>query len=359
MSGTHNRIVLIIAILFSLMLSSCQIFKPQLPEKVFYKDRNIFQPGEYGPECHSSTITELTNGDLLAAWWSGSYEGATDVVIKLARLPFGADSWGKAETVADIPDRFEGNPVLFSLPDGRIWLFFIVRDPNAPGMVQTLFRESRDLGYTWSPTEKFVTDPGIRTRNHPIMMKNGEILFPLFDQLSGQSKFLISGDLGQTWILSNAIISDPLNAQPTVIQREDGELYALMRTWHEDPVKRFLWQSESKDYGRTWSAPTYSRVPAVSSAIEMIKLENSHLVLAFNNGKERERTPLKLALSLDDGRTWAYHRILESGEGSFSYPSLVQSRNAHIHVTYSYNRKFIKHVEVNEAWIRAGEVSAR
>jgi predicted neuraminidase len=97
----------------------------------------------------------------------------------------------------------------------------------------------------------------------------------------------------------------------------------------------------------------------VSSAIEMIKLKNGHVVLAFNNGKERERTPLNFALSSDGGRTWTYNRILESGEGSFSYPSLVQSQNGHIHVTYSYNRKFIKHVEVDEAWIRAGEVNIK
>jgi len=66
--------------------------------------------------------------------------------------------------------------------------------------------------------------------------------------------------------------SDPGNIQPTAIEREKGELYALMRTWHEDPAKRFLWQSESKDYGRTWAAPSYSRIPSIDSAVEMLKL---------------------------------------------------------------------------------------
>jgi len=165
----------------------------------YYRARDIFAPGMYGPRCHSSTIVELKNGDLMAAWWSGSYEGATDVVIKAARLPLGADTWEPATTVADFPDRFQGNPVLFSLADGRLWLFFAVIHFRGPKGVQIMFRESTDLGRTWGPMREFATEPGIRTRNHPIIMPNGEILFPLHDQRTGSSVFLISGDLGQTW----------------------------------------------------------------------------------------------------------------------------------------------------------------
>ena len=36
----------------------------------------------------------------------------------------------------------------------------------------------------------------------------------------------------------------------------------------------------------------------------------------------------------------------------FDYPSIVQSRDGSLHVTYSYNLKTIKHVTFNEAWIR-------
>ena len=172
------------------------------------KARSIFQAGQYGPECHSSTIIELANGDVMAVWWTGSYEGAT-MCIKAAKLRRGADSWEKAETVADIPERFEGNPVLFSLPDGRVWLFFVVNEPNMPGRVQIMFRESRDLGQSWSPIQKFITNPGVRTRNHPIFMKNGDILFPVFDQVAEQSIFLISKDCGKSWKIGNPIISDP------------------------------------------------------------------------------------------------------------------------------------------------------
>ncbi len=315
-----------------------------------YVERKVFRPAEHGAECHSSTLTELANGDLLAAWWGGSFEGSTDAVIYVARLDPGAGRWKPAEAVAELPDRFLGNPVLFPLPDDGVWLFFVAVDPSSPGWVQIMRRESYDFGRSWRPIETFVTQPGIRTRNHPIVLSNGEILVPLH-QILGQSVFLISGDLGRSWEWSAPVVSDPGNIQPTVIARENGHLYALMRTWHEDPTKRFLWQSESLDFGRTWTTPTYSSIPTVSSAVEMIRLRNGHIVLAFNDGKDRERTPLSVALSYDGGRTWPRKRVVESGEGSFSYPSLVQTRDGHIHLTYSYNRQFIKHVEFNEAWI--------
>jgi predicted neuraminidase len=328
-------------------------------ESPFYKPRQIFRRGEYGRQCHSSTITELSNGDLLAAWWSGRFEGSTDVVIKVARLRKGADSWQNAITASDIPERFEGNPVLFSVPDGRVWLFHVVSKRELPGRVQILFQESKDLGRTWSEPSDFVTRSGMRTRNHLIVMPNGEILFPLHDQRAGGSVFLISSDLGKAWEMSERIQTTPGNIQPTVVSVGGGELYALMRTWNQDPDKRFLWQSRSQDYGRTWEPATYSRVPTVSSAIEMVRLKNGQIVLAFNDGKERKRTPLNLALSSDGGRTWKHNRALETGEGSFSYPAIIQDGAGHIHVTYSYCRRFIKHLEVNEAWIAAEQQGAQ
>lgn len=231
--------------------------------------------------------------------------------------------------------------------------FFNLIDPDSKLNAQTMFRQSLDRGYTWGPIEELITKRGLRTRNHPIVMTNGEVLLPLFDRMSYQSIFLITGNFGKTWEVGGSIASDTGNIEPTVISRSNGHLYALMRSWDDDPAKRFLWQSESRDYGRTWATASYSSVPSVSSASEMTKLRNGHVVLAFNNGKARERTPLSAALSSDEGFTWQHIRDIELGEGSFSYPSLVQTRDGLIHVTYSYNRHFIKHVELNEQWIKA------
>jgi predicted neuraminidase len=35
----------------------------------------------------------------------------------------------------------------------------------------------------------------------------------------------------------------------------------------------------------------------------------------------------------------------------FSYPYLIQARNGEIHLVYTWNRSFIKHVQFNQAWL--------
>ena len=72
--------------------------------------------------------------------------------------------------------------------------------------------------------------------------------------------------------------------------------------------------------------------------------------MVFNNSQEG-RSPLCLALSLDEGKSWNYMRILEDSPGRFSYPALTQATDGNIHVSYTFRRTHIKHAEVNEAWI--------
>jgi alpha-L-rhamnosidase len=82
----------------------------------------------------------------------------------------------------------------------------------------------------------------------------------------------------------------------------------------------------------------------------MVRLDNGHVVVVFNDS-ERNRTPLSIARSVDEGRTWEAPLALESNPGEYSYPCVIQSADGKIHVTYTYRRASIKHVELNEDWL--------
>ena len=88
-------------------------------------------------------------------------------------------------------------------------------------------------------------------------------------------------------------------------------------------------------------------------------LRNGHWVLAYND-TEDGRHSLAVSLSTDEGKTWPHTRHLERGEPngplSAAYPSIVQARDASLHVVYSFRRdqrgKTIKHVRFTETWLQ-------
>ena len=129
-------------------------------------------------------------------------------------------------------------------------------------------------------------------------------------------------------------------------------------TFFRDQTRHHVYRSTSHD-GASWSAPVPTELPNNDAGIEAILLSTTALALAFNPVTEG-RDPLALALSTDGGETWPCARNLQHGNSTdadempeFSYPSLLQTPDGMIHLTYTYNRETIKYKRVDEAWVRA------
>ncbi len=74
---------------------------------------------------HSSSIVELPDGTLLAAWFQGSGEkNADDVRVMGARKQVGAAEWGQPFELADTPGHPDSIPVICVQKDERLWLFW-------------------------------------------------------------------------------------------------------------------------------------------------------------------------------------------------------------------------------------------
>src|SRR5438132_334463 len=72
--------------------------------------------------CHASTVVELPNGDVMAAWFGGSAEGNPDVAIWASRRTDG--QWSDPVEMAREPNIATYNPVLFYTRDNRLWLYY-------------------------------------------------------------------------------------------------------------------------------------------------------------------------------------------------------------------------------------------
>lgn len=95
--------------------------------------------------AHGSTIVELSNGDLLAAWFQGSGERwADDVAIMGARLRAGAEEWSETFVMANVPGFPDVNPILFLDPQNRLWLVWYTVIANQWDTSLTKYRISED-----------------------------------------------------------------------------------------------------------------------------------------------------------------------------------------------------------------------
>ncbi len=314
--------------------------------KPHFKGELIFEKVEGFPSCHAATIAELPNGDLLVAWYAGQQEKATDVSILCSRRAQGSEKWSEPKVLVDTPNKSEGNPILWYDSKGTLWLFYVTMQGDGWTTCNIKYIKSKDNGATWSEPVFLREELGWMTGTNPLVLKNGETLLPLYDEVNVSSVFMISGDGGKTWLKTGPIKSNPGNIQPSVVQLDDGSLLCYMRTWR--PGK--MWQSTSRDNGRTWSKATQHDLPNPGSRLDMVRLKSGELVLIFNN-TPRGRTPLSAALSRDEGKTWPLIKNLETAKGEYSYPAVIQTRDGLIHVVYTYRRTHIKHVESSKEWL--------
>ncbi|HNR35134.1 MAG TPA: exo-alpha-sialidase [Candidatus Hydrogenedentes bacterium] len=317
-------------------------------EPVAFSSEVIFEKQPWAPDHHCSTIAEAFNGDLLCVWFGGSFESGDDQALFIARRTKGGRMWSAPDRfVTGQPFHPPGNAVVFRVSANRIGILYDRMDEERPirsgmwGKGTLMFRYSEDNGATWSNDRELTDIPG-GIRNPPILLRNGDLLVPIS---GAQPGFITTRDGGDTWTVRGYIPTGNFRAgQPSVIQRADGSLFAVLRN------APYILQSESADNGSTWTEAVPMTLRCPHAGISMCRFDNGHLALVFNDSSIK-RTPLSVALSEDEGRTWRPPVALESNPGEYSYPCVMQSSDGHIHVTYSFLRKTIKHVEFNEHWI--------
>jgi len=199
---------------------------------------------------------------------------------------------------------------------------------------------------------------GWQTGNRPLIVGRNRLLVPLYSDGLEISIIAISEDWGKTWTFSEPIVGIA-NIQPALFLKSDGTLVAYMR--NNSPYPRYLYVSESKDGGITWSEVEYTDIPNPGSRADGIVLNNGHWLLVCNDTMDG-RYRLTVMISDDEGKTWKWKRSIESYEKDenikVAYPSVYQGKNGLIHVVYSYHSpqgKTIKHAVFNEEWVMEGE----
>ncbi len=88
-------------------------------------------------------------------------------------------------------------------------------------------------------------------------------------------------------------------------------------------------------------------MPNNNSGIDCVKLSDGRIALLCNPVEKNwgPRTPLSLFVSEDNGKTFKKELDLETAEGGFAYPSVIEKRGS-LHIVYTYNRQKIVHAVI-------------
>jgi predicted neuraminidase len=277
------------------------------------------------PDNHASTLVELSNGDVMAAWFGGTWEGAPDVAIYAARQHAGV--WSAPRELVRVEHIACWNPVLFHDQKGRLWLYYKVG--KSPSTWTGARKWSDDEGLTWSAEEALAKGTLGPIKDKPLVLNDGTIVSGSSVENETWAAWIErSSDNGKTWTIPNAldipdagaldamregkhVIHDaragvdtkitPPDAktvgviQPTVVLLGAHHLrfYARSRT----RAARIA-IADSLDDGKTWTQARYIDLPNPNSGIDAVRLKDGRVVLIFNNSYNK-RSPLNLAVSAD------------------------------------------------------------
>ena len=314
--------------------------------------------------CHVSSIAVAEKNLLICTWYAGSKEAAEDVAIFSAFFREDTGKWTDPQVLMD-PERSSrelrrwvrkvGNAVVINDRRGGLWLFY---SSMLGGWSTTSlnYLRSQDGGQTWSPSQKLILSPFFNltnnVKNQGLSLSRGAYLLPLYHEFLNKfsqvmllrpEKASLHYEIRRMTFAGKAI-------QPAIIATGGNNLAAFFRH-AAGQGKNYILKAESHDVGQNWSGLTATSLPNPNAGFAMARL-NDGAILGVINHAFQDRSNLSLVISRDGGLTWKTLKVLENSPGKeYSYPYLIRSPQ-YYHLTYSYERKRIKHVVFNDAWLK-------
>ena len=292
-------------------------------------------------------IEVTKSGKLIATFYSGGKrepDKKNNILINESN-DFGI-TWSSPEIVMDMKGKTRVyDPTLWHDPDGRLWLIYnqarLKKDFSAWGK----FCYDYDSEKKWSDPIKFEFNyPYAIRMNKPIVLKNGDWVLPMtwskklpkrwFQHGDALQGVIISSDKGLTWKVFGEVKAPNWALENMIIEKKDKTLWMLIRAGGG-----YLWESYSKDYGRTWSEGKATQISSPGSRFFIGRLKSGRMLL-INSFRSRGRKDLCVALSDDEGATFPKKLIVDERDG-VSYPDAVEDENGNIHIVYDRDRKGI------------------
>ncbi|MBT4798566.1 MAG: hypothetical protein HON81_09650 [Verrucomicrobia bacterium] len=338
--------------------------KPRKPKEItpprfsgLISEEFIFQNAPH-KECHASTLAQTSRG-LVAAWFGGTKEKNPDVGIWSSYHD--GKRWSSPRQWADGLQHKNlrypcWNPVLYQPEANEPLMLFFKVGPNPREWWGELML-SYDRGRSFQPAQRLPEGIDGPVRSKPIGLKDGTLLCPSSTEHDDEWRFHFEKLNDGKWSRFEPQQQLFQVIQPTLLTHSGQRIQALYRSKHGAIIT-----NESKDGGESWSPLKKLGLPNNNSGIEALTLTNGRHLLLYNhlggqgNNGWGKRHAIHLAVS-DDGIVWKALAVIEKAkEGEFSYPAMIQTKDGLVHMTYTWNRKRVKHVIINPKNLKPGVV---
>ena len=281
-------------------------------------------PGPNNPRNSEGDFITLKDGRILFVY--SHYTGASGDDHGNAFLAgrYSSDK-GKTWTQEDVKivdqegDMNVMSVSLLRLKNGEIALFYLRKNSFTDCI--PYMRISKDEAKTWSDPRPCITDKKgyfVLNNNRVIQLRSGRILLAVaMHQGPGETKFSSKGrlwsyfsdDNGRTWNASHEVpnSSGIVTQEPGMVELKNGDILMFIRT--NTGAQYF---SRSADRGITWGEVKRSNITSPTSPASIARIPSTgDLLIVWNNTVNERRTPLNIAVSKDEGKTWMYTKTLE------------------------------------------------
>lgn len=323
----------------------------------------VINPESPHAMSHVASICELPDGRLAATWYAGTREGAGDVAIYFSTKAAGETTWSAPRAIVtresatrDLNRYIKkvGNAVVFADDAGRLSLLYVTVAIGGWSGSSLNLTTSTDGGATWTPSQRLTLSPFFNVaelvKNAPASLVYGQWAVPIYHELMSTFPEVLWLEEREDGVLASKrrMSAGWFGYQPALTPLNTTTALAVLRN---DDSARSVSVARTEDGGWTWSTPRALGLPNPDAGLDAIRLSDGRLLLAFNDSKTG-RENLRLALSVDEGRTWTRIATLAEEPGAdFSYPFLMQASNGDIHLVYTWKRAAIRHATFNPAWI--------
>lgn len=225
---------------------------------------------------------------------------------------------------------------LLRLQTGEIALFYLRKNSSADCI--PYMRLSTDEAKTWGNAIPCIVDKNgyfVLNNDRVIQRSDGRLLLAVAQHNTPSGKFTGKGivycyysdDKGKTWKSSEAIKNpdDVTYQEPGLVILNDNTILMFIRT--NAGTQCFV---KSEDGGQTWGKVTKSQLisPVSPATIERIP-STGDLLAVWNNNLStdqkisKQRIPLNMAISKDEGVSWQKIKILEGDpNGWYCYTAM-------------------------------------